>query len=402
MNIKELPGQKWTARHRGIMALLVATGGLVAAVQVSCLPPLFKEISEDLGLDVVEIGSIWGFSNLAGIVVAIIGGVLVDRFGVRRVLIITCILTGITGALRGLADNFTILTVTVILNGAVRLIIPVAATSSIALWFKGPRLGLAMGISAMGMGLGLMLGTLLSATVLSPWLGGWRNVLFVLGGIAVFVGLLWLFFGKPPGTTPEKKNPAVPLMQGLKELVHVRAIWIIGLILLFRSGCMTGINGYVPYYLREIGWSEAAADGTLSAFFAASTICVIPLAYLSDRLGSRKAIMVPAVVVATICVGLLPLLEGAGVWAIMIITGMFMDGFMSLTTTITAEAEGVKPAYAGIAFGMVLTFGNIGGVVAPPLGNALATTAQPGMPFFFWAGLSAISLILLLLYRPKR
>ena len=70
------------------------------------MPVLFKEISEDLGLSLVQIGTVWGISSLAGIFVSILGGVLTDRFGIKHIVGIFCILVGITVALRGLCDSF--------------------------------------------------------------------------------------------------------------------------------------------------------------------------------------------------------------------------------------------------------------------------------------------------------
>jgi MFS family permease len=174
-----------------MLALLTATGTFVSAIPFSCMPVLFKEISEDLGLSLVQIGTIWGTASLAGVFVSLIAGVLSDRFGLKFFLSVSCILVGVTGALRGLSNSFLTLMVTVFINGIVRLMIPISVTKTVGMWFKGNNLGMAMGIAAMGMGLGLMLGPMISATILSPLLGGWRSVLYLYGAISVIVGILW-------------------------------------------------------------------------------------------------------------------------------------------------------------------------------------------------------------------
>src|SRR3989304_119530 len=141
-----------------MLALLTGTGTFVAALPFSCMPVLFKEISEDLGLSLVQIGTIWGISSLAGGFVSLFPGLLSDRFGVKFILSLFCILVGVTGALRGLSNSFLTLAITVFLNGVVRLVVPVNVTKTVGMWFRGPKMGMAMGISAMGMGLGLTLG----------------------------------------------------------------------------------------------------------------------------------------------------------------------------------------------------------------------------------------------------
>ena len=160
-----------------------------------------------------------------------------------------------------------------------------------------------------------------------------------------------------------------------------------------------GMSGYLPLYLRNRGWVDAAADNTLSVFYGVSTVCVVPLSFLSDRIGSRKAILYPALVVTIICLGLLPIVDGAVVWIFMVMAGVFMDSFMSLTSTMILETEGVGPVYSGMALGIAFTIIHIGSVGSPPLGNSLADIISPGAPFVFWAGLTAIALVILFFVR---
>ena len=388
-----------------ILALLTMISTFVAAIPASCMPVLFKEIAEDLGLSLVQVGTIWGFTSLAGIFVSLVSGILGDRFGVKLIIGVASLLVGITGALRGLASSFLMLAFLVFLNGVVRLILPINATKTIGIWFRGQHLGVAMGISAMGMGLGLMLGPLISASILSPLLGGWRNVMFFYGGISVVVGVLWFIFGKElhdSGTTmanPSRKT--IPFKQVFSRLIKLKALWLIGLTILFRSASIMGTTGYLPMYLRNQGWATAAADGTLSVFYAASTLAVVPLSLVSDRLGSRKAILLPAIILTMVSIGILPFVNESAIWILVILAGITMDGFMAIAVTLLLETEGVGQANSGTALGMVFTIAQFGSVVSPPLGNSLARF-NPGLPFVFWAALSIIAVITLLLARETR
>ena len=378
-----------------MLALLAMTGTLVTAMPFSCMPVLFPEIADELGLNLVELGTIWGMGNLAGIFVSLIGGIIGDRFSSKWILTISCILVGITGALRGFSNSFMFLAVAMFANGIIRLIIPITITRTVGLWFKGSNLGMAMGASAMGMGLGLSLGPLLSATVLSPWLGGWRNVLFLMGGLSAFIGIVWLIFGRePPVDDSHEETAHIPIKETLSKLVRIKGLWFIGLTFMLRMGSMMGMTGYLPLYLRNQGWETAAADGTLAAFYAISTVLVVPITTLSDRIGTRKLILLLGIVTNTISLGLLPFVDSWAVWALMLMSGIFMDGFMAINTTILLETEGIGSRYSGTALGMIFTIGHLGSVSSPPIGNSFATI-NPGLPFTFWAVLSAISLFTL-------
>ena len=379
-----------------MLALSVITSAFVVTIPFSCMPPLFKEITEDLSLTLVQIGTIWGISNLAGIFVSLLGGVVSDRFGVKLILIVSCFLVGITGSLRGLSHSFFVLAATVFLNGVLRMIIPITVTKAIGIWFKGRHLGTAMGISAMGMGFGLMLGPMISATILSPLLGGWRNVVHLYGAVCILVGGLWILFGREPQKADSATGipDKIPILDALSQLIHNKGLWLLGITLLFRTGCIMGMTGYLPLYLREQGWHPVSADGALASFYAVSTICVVPLSSLSDRLGSRKVILLPALIVTLICFGILPFVNGTPIWVLMVLSGVFMDGFMAIIVTMLLETEGIGPVYSGTALGLLFTISQVGGVLSPPLGNSFAGI-HPGLPFIFWAALSAAAIFCL-------
>jgi MFS family permease len=154
-----------------------------------------------------------------------------------------------------------------------------------------------------------------------------------------------------------------------------------------------GMTGYLPLYLQGKGWTEAAADGVLSLFYAISTVCVVPLSFLSDRLGSRKAIMLPALLVTAICLGLLPVAPANLIWVLIAFAGMFMDGFMALSVTMLMETRGVGIENMGMALGIIFTIAQTGSLFSPPAGNAFARI-NAGLPFTFWAVLSCVALVI--------
>lgn len=137
---------------------------------------LFKEISVDLGMNLVQVGAVWGLAALPGIFTGMVGGSLGDRFGAKQTLMITCLLSGAAGALRGLSDGFISLAVTIFLSGFLFSAIPMNVHKICSTWFSGRQLGLPNGVVSTGMALGFMTTSILSATVLSPLLGGWRGM----------------------------------------------------------------------------------------------------------------------------------------------------------------------------------------------------------------------------------
>lgn len=393
-----------TPRHRWfVLALSGLTATLAAAAPTMAMPVLFPEISADLGLGLVQIGVVWGTVSFAGLFTSLLGGAIGDRFGARRTLAGTCLLLGVAGASRGLSNGLGTLAATVFLSGLLTAAIPMNLHKVCATWFSGRWLGRANAVVSGGMALGFMLGSLVSASVLSPWLGGWRQVLFLYGGITVLLSLPWVLSRAAPARDGEPvRSPASGSVA--RSLAHVagrRDVWILGLALLGVGGGVQGLLGYLPTYLRDIGWSGGSADSALAGFHATSLAAVFPLSMLSDRTGSRWAVLAAGALLTACGIGLLSIADGVFIWVAVLMAGAVRDGYMSVFVTAITEIEGVGAAYAGTALGLAMTVSRVGTLIAPPLGNSLARYG-PRMPFLLWAGMAVGGLAVLVLLRRSR
>jgi len=159
--------------------------------------------------------------------------------------------------------------------------------------------------------------------------------------------------------------------------------------------------GYLPLYLREIGWPATGADGALAAFHGTSTIFVVPLALLSDRLGSRKVVLIAATLMTTIGVGLLSIAQGPAVWVSVAVAGIVRDGFMAILITMIIETKGVGVTRAGTAVGLVMAFSRLGGLISPLFGNSLADI-DLSLPFILWAALAPMALFALYFVKEEK
>ncbi len=384
------------------MVLAGLTATLVVAMPAMSMPVLFAEISDDIGLTIVEIGAIWGTGSLAGLFTGLAAGTIGDKFGTRRTLAVSCVLIGIAGALRAFSTDFVTLGATVFLGGLLGPIIPLSLHKACGVWFSDRHLGLANGFVAGGMAFGFMTGAMVSATLLSPLLGGWQYVMVFYGVVAVLMSIPWAL--SRPAPTRESAagvGSTTSIRHAFSHVVRLKNVWILGLAMLGIGGCIQGALGYLPLYLREIGWPGPQADGALATFHAMSLLMVFPIALLSDRLGSRKRLMIIATLMVAVGIGSLAVVPGPLVWASVILAGLVRDGFMAIYMTMLTELDGVGALYAGTAIGLSGTLSRLGGLVAPPVGNSLATL-NLNLPFLFWAGMALAGLVCLFFVREGK
>jgi cyanate permease len=386
-----------------VLALIALTAAFVMAVPTMCMPVLFKEISEDLDLSLVQIGMVWGFIPLAGTFVVLIGGLVSDRIGAKRMLAVCCILTGLAGALRGVSPSFAALSATMFLYGLLQTLTGPGMIKALSTWFADEHLALANGILSVAMALGFMVTSVMSATVLSPLLGGWRNVLYLYGVFSIVVGLLWLFSRGKGGASgqPAEDTPVIPFRDSLRHVFHLRQVWLLALLVAGQIACVQGALGYLPVYLRNVGWVPAAADSAQALFHGASMVGTIPIALLSGKIGSRKMVLLVAMLVTIVGVGMLALSSGPLVWAAVLVAGVVRDGFMAVYTTMVIEAEGVGKEYSGTAISLTFMVSRLAEFFSPPAGNSLGTI-NPRYPFIFWAAIAAAALSVFPFLREKK
>jgi len=385
-----------------ILALTMLTYAVIAGAARLCMPVLFKQISDDLDLSIVAVGVVWGMDPLAGVFIGLPSGLLADRFGVKRTLTVVCILAGIFGALRGFSVNFITIAITMFLFGLMAAATPSILPKVTAEWFSGQRLGLANALLNVAWSIGAIVATMFSATVFSPLLGGWRNVMLLYGIPAIALGLLWLFTGRDPDKSelPETAMSKIPFRQALTHVVRIKEVWIIGLVTLTNWGASMGFIGYLPLYLRNIGWTPVSADSAITVVNGAFAIGAIPMVLLAEKFRAIKGMSLFSICALAVTLALLPFLNSFGVWLILIFGGLGRSGLGSLINVMLLETKGVGSTYGGTAIGLASTVSMVGAFLAPPLGNSLVSINQ-GLPFIFWACLTAAGVPLLLLIKSK-
>ncbi len=404
MTTETLPLTETRSNYRWVMLVMCAlTPMFVVTLPNFSLPPMFSIISADLDLTLVQIGTVWGVMiGLAGIFFALIGGTLGDRFGSRRTLFVSCLLTGLFGLSRSIATDFNTLLISSLLFGFAQAIIPVMMFKVARQWFPANQLGMASGVISAGFAGGLTLGPLLSTSVILPALGGWRQVVIFYGVIAIAFAIVWLIVHPSQKRDTNDSTPQSSLLQNVRYVLKLRNVLILGLGSLGISACFAGFTGYLPTYLKTVGWADLDADRALSAFFLMSLLAVVPLSILSDRWHLRRRFLIFASFILATGIGSLGLVDPSLVVIIIAATGIVFDSFMAISNATVLEVEGVGFVYAGTALGISTMIRNSGGFFSPPLGNSLAVYG-PSVPFLFWGlmGFFAVFMFAFVLKMPQ-
>jgi len=297
------------------------------------------------------------------------GGVLIDAYGVRRVVSAGGAVMGIGTLAMAAATASWMLFVGRFLVGMGATVTFVGVLKIASVWFPASRFGT---LSALTATVGI-LGALIATAPLA-WLAavsGWRGAFALVGAgtLAASGVCAWLVRDHPVGASPSYAPARAELRSvatGILKVLGNRHTWAPFLTFFFLYSALQNLLLWVVPFLRDTyGLSATMAAGYASAPALALLVAAPLTGWLSDRIVHRRKApytmltsgLVGLWVVLVLTLGSLPLW---GIFALFFGMGMFSGAFV-LTWPIGREVN--PPHLAGVAVAVVNLGGFLGAAV---------------------------------------
>ena len=374
----------WNAGHRPTLIAAFLYFDLAFMVWV-LLGPLAPEIAKTLALTPAQKGLMVATPTLAGAILRVVNGLLVDRIGPKRSGAISqlIVIAGLFGAwLMGVNSFGGTLALGVILGFA-------GASFAIALplasrWYPPEHQGKAMGIAGMGNS-----GTVL-ASLFAPMLAklfGWNAVLGLACIPLAIVFVAYMIMAKDAPNAPAPKS----IIAYLEPLKTADAWWLMGFYSVTFGG-FVGLAASLPiYFTDQFGLTTIVAGYcTAGCVFAGSLIRPMGGA-LADKIGGVKTLSIVYVAAAAALAGVsaAPTVQSA--------LTLFIMAMLALGAGNGAVFQLVPQRFRaeiGVMTGLVGMAGGIGGFyLASSLGFAKQLTGSYQAGFLIFAGLAVLALV---------
>ena len=342
-------------------------------------------ISAEFGLSKVAMGYLLSSFLWMYVLCLIPVGLLVDRFGGKRVNAAGIGIWSTATVLTGFTTGFVSMAATRIVMGMGESTSWPACNRVIREWFPASERGFANAVFGAGAAAGPAIGAVLVSAIVA-WLG-WRAGFFVAGAIGfVWLAAWWLAFDKPERVgwlrAPERERilaerdveaVATETASPLLHLLTLRSVW--GLFL--TQGCEV-YGGYMlltwlPNYLQTAKGLSVLNAGMLTAVpFGVAMVVAVALGHLSDRLLSRAAvhagrrrIMLSVMLVSAASILLIPLVDN--LWLIVLILAVARStGAAGSALNFALVTDLVRnPADVGKVTSITVLGGNSFGMMGP-------------------------------------
>ena len=374
----------WKAGHRPTLFAAFLYFDLAFMVWV-LLGPLAPFIAEELGLNAAQKGFMVAVPTLAGALLRISNGLMVDRIGPKTTGAIgqVIVLAGLfAGWMLGVDSFWGTIALGVVLGFA-------GASFAVALplasrWYPAEHQGTALGIAGMGNS-----GTVLAA-LFAPGLAklfGWNAV---LGLACIPLAITLVIYMALAKDAPDQPAPK-PFSAYLEPLKDKDAWWF----MLFYSVTFGGFVGLAAslsiYFVDQFGLSPVTAGYCTAACVFAGSL-VRPLGgSLGDRIGGIRTLTWVYIVAA---VTLAAISTGPG--SVAIALALFVVAMLTLGVGNGAVFQLVPQRFRkeiGVMTGLVGCAGGVGGFfLASSLGLAKQWFGSPQMGFVIFAVIALIAL----------
>ncbi len=276
----------WQYRHTVLLACLLAF--FVTYFARLAISPVVPFITADFEVSNTAIGIALSGMWLAYGISQFPSGILADRYGERRIILVAVGGSTAMSLLLALTPVYAAFLFVAVLLGLAAGLHYAVATTLLSRTYDD--IGTAIGLHSVG---GPLAG--LIAPVAAAWVGvryGWRPAvaLSAVVGVPIFVYFAWRV--RPT----EPRRPDQPMRDRLRlgplaELLSRPSILLPLVVAVVGTYVVQGLMSFLPTFLVDLhGYSPAFAGALFSAFFVTRAVAQVGLGRLSDGFGRDVAI----------------------------------------------------------------------------------------------------------------
>jgi sugar phosphate permease len=383
-------------RRHSILAVLFAAY-LLCYMDRMAIATAIPFMAKDFGLSPLGMGGVLSAFFIGYALMQLPGGMLADRFGPRRVMILAIVGWSLFTVLTGLAGSLPVLLGIRVLFGASEGPFPPSASKTIALWFAPQAVGRANGLILAAVQIGAAIAPLCVAWIIVEW--GWRAVFYSLLVPGLVLALLvWMIVEDLPEQTPTPQEAKTPV----REVLKMRAVRWSAVTIFLWSIAAWGLMNWLPTYLLQARGFSLPKLGLLGSLpYLAGALGYFLGGYLVDGyFKNRRHLPIASGLLAGGLTTYLATAAPTGEWAVVALILSFLCVFIAAGGIFTLPLVTVPRHAVGAAFGFVNTAAQFAAFLSPlAVGyvlnithNDFNTALYGFVAFFFVAAIAALNI----------
>ena len=379
-----------------VMGFVVSLGHGVKHMFNSGFFIVLPELKTALGLSNSAVGTLSTFRGIGNGLGNFPAGYIADRYSDhwRAILGVSILAVGVFHFLLGSVSAYWLLVLIATLGSVAISFWHPPAITALSQKFAHRR-GFALSVHGTGGSVGEALGPITTGVLLGFFI--WRTVLQVsiIPGLAMAVLIAVTLRG-----LRGESGGAESFRSYLSSVRHILRNPALITILVVTGGFISAqaaVSTFLPIYLREdLGYSSLATSAFLSVSQVSGIISQPAMGFLSDRF-SRKAVILPSILMLGITVFAIPLAwNGPSLLLVVMVMGAFNFPLMAIILAAALDVSGddVPATTVSLVFGATVVFSSLtpglAGVLADVTGDVAATFFMAATISFATAAFAAV------------
>ena len=352
-------------------ALLI---GIAMWAPIYCVAPMEPIIKDHLLLTHTQTGLLLSAPVLMVVVTAIPAGLVSDRVGIKKTIGLGLVMMAAGAVLRSTATDFTsLLAYTFIFGFGFGWTFP-NLQKLVSIYFEKDKANVAMGIVQSGFPIGTALGLAITVPIILPIAGTYQGV-FLIWSIPTIIAAVswWILIKQPSSKSSHIEKPSTSITS-FRNAFSNKHLWLVAVLMFIHTFTFRNWSGWAPVMMMLKGTSPGLAGliASVTVWAVLPTFLLAPR--LSHRIGLRKPFLWVPFIVSAIAFWVARYITINTSWFIMLLVGVASGTryttLMALPLELTHESE------VGVASGMLLSIGYVGGVIGPLIGGRILDITQ--------------------------
>lgn len=345
----------------GIMTVVCITGAFAFGMVLALLGSIKLPLAKLLDMDETRVGGLLSALNLALIPMMLLSGLLIDAWGVGRVMILGSLLTA--AAIAGLAvvRTYALALLSILVVGLGGACVSASSVVMMPQAFWPDKAAASLNLGNVFFGLGALVTPALADVLMRSL--DFRRALAALAAICAVPAVL-------AAVALSQFAPVGPQHTSLTEVLSLPAVWLCGLVFLLYGPLEWSVATWATTYLTDHGYQERRAALVLSGFWLMFLAARLLAAFLQERGILTDAANPWVIVVMALLAGVaLGNLAGASTrgnagLGLLLLGAAFGPIFPTLVGILFEQSP---ERHHGTAYGAMFALGSLGSLVLPPL-----------------------------------
>ncbi|HUL71574.1 MAG TPA: MFS transporter [Vicinamibacterales bacterium] len=353
-------------------------GWMLDSFDVSLYALVLPALMQSLSLDQTTAGSMQSVMLVAAAVGGLVFGVLADRWGRTRALMLSVLLYSIFTAACGLAQTAAELAVFRILLGLGMGGEWASGAALVSETWPDEHRGKALGLMQSSWALGLILAAIANWIVQDVFGWDWRAVFFI--GVLPALFTLWVQRRvEEPACWHKARSSGAPV--SIRQAIGGPMLGITAALSLMNACTLFGywgFNTWVPSFLRApaetggVGLSNAMMNGFIIVNNIGMWLGYVTFGLIADAVGRKRSYVSYLLIASALVLAYTSTRSPAVLLALGPVTAFFATGYFGGFGAVTAEIY--PTAVRATAQGFTYNIGRIVSAFAPTLAGTIART----------------------------